>query len=67
LGVVYTPVRDMEFGCHLNFRDPDNIALEIMSYNDVARSWLAELQERDVPPAELEARMSAYLASHAFG
>lgn len=30
LGVVYTPIRDMEFGYHLNFRDPDNIALEIM-------------------------------------
>ncbi len=26
LGVVYTPIRDMEFGYHLNFRDPDNIA-----------------------------------------
>ena len=28
-GVTYTPIRDMEFGFHLNFRDPDNIALEI--------------------------------------
>jgi hypothetical protein len=24
-GVPFTPIRDMEFGYHLNFRDPDNI------------------------------------------
>ena len=29
LGVTYTPIRDMEFGFHLNFRDPDNMALEL--------------------------------------
>ena len=25
-GVTYTPIRDMEMGYHLNFRDPDDIA-----------------------------------------
>ena len=25
-GVTYTPIRDMELGSHLNFRDPDRIA-----------------------------------------
>ena len=34
LGVVYTPIRDMEFGFHLNFRDPDNIALELSAPNE---------------------------------
>jgi catechol 2,3-dioxygenase-like lactoylglutathione lyase family enzyme len=63
LGVTYTPIRDMEFGYHLNFRDPDNIALEISAYNDLAISWLAEAKERDIPQDELEARISAYLAS----
>ena len=29
LGVEYTPIRDMEFGHHLNFRDPDGIPLEL--------------------------------------
>jgi glyoxylase I family protein len=29
--VVYTPVREAEFGYHLNFRDPDDIALEFSS------------------------------------
>ena len=27
-GVVYTPVRYMPFGSHLNFRDPDGIPLD---------------------------------------
>ena len=30
-GVTYTPIRDMEFGSHLNFRDPDDIALELQA------------------------------------
>lgn len=34
LGVTYTPIRDMEFGYHLNFRDPDNIALELSAPNE---------------------------------
>ena len=33
LGVEYTPIRDMEFGAHLNFRDPDHIALELSTSN----------------------------------
>ena len=55
LGVSYTPIRDMEFGYHLNFRDPDNIALEIIAPNDVAKSWLAEVRGRDIPQDEVEA------------
>lgn len=34
-GVTYTPIRDMEFGFHLNFRDPDDIALELSAPNDL--------------------------------
>ena len=44
LGVTYTPIRDMEFGSHLNFRDPDDIALELSSPNELllaAREALA--------------------------
>jgi glyoxylase I family protein len=36
-GVPYTPIRDMEMGYHLNFRDPDNIALELSAPNEL---WL---------------------------
>ena len=31
----YTPIRDMEFGSHLNFRDEDNIALELSAPNNL--------------------------------
>ena len=41
----------MELGYHLNFRDPDNIALEINAPNDVLIAWLAEFKEREVPQA----------------
>jgi glyoxylase I family protein len=32
-GVTYTPIRDLEMGYHLNFRDPDGIALELSAPN----------------------------------
>ena len=63
LGVTYTPIRDMEFGHHLNFRDPDNIALEITASNEVMNGWLAELKEREIPREEIEARLNEYLTS----
>ena len=47
LGVTYTPTRDMEFGFHLNFRDPDGIALELSAPNEhlvLAKKALAEGQ-----------------------
>jgi len=34
-GVEYTPIRDMEMGSHLNFRDPDGIALEFSISNEL--------------------------------
>ncbi|RYB90956.1 VOC family protein [Nocardioides oleivorans] len=44
LGVGYTPIRDMELSFHLNFRDPDDIALELSAPNEhllAARAALA--------------------------
>ncbi|WP_420123854.1 VOC family protein [Nakamurella sp.] len=36
-GVEFTPIREAEFGYHLNFRDPDGIALEFgVSKDDFA-------------------------------
>ena len=60
-GVVFTPVRDMEFGSHLNFRDPDGIALEFTVPNDVYSAALRELRDRDVPRAEIQARVEELL------
>lgn len=62
-GVTYTPIRDMEFGYHLNFRDPDDIALELSASKDVMTEWLAELREREIPPHEIAARLEDYLTS----
>ncbi len=63
LGVEYTPIRDMEFGAHLNFRDPDNIALELSTSNETMTAWLEELREREIPRGEINARLAQYLAS----
>ena len=62
-GVTYTPTRDMEFGYHLNFRDPDNIALELSVNNEVVAGWIAELKQREIPREEIEARVGEYLAT----
>ncbi len=35
-GVPYTPIVESEFGWHLNFRDPDNVPLELFAPNENA-------------------------------
>jgi catechol 2,3-dioxygenase-like lactoylglutathione lyase family enzyme len=62
-GVEYTPIRDMEFGAHLNFRDPDHIALELSTSNATLTSWFDELRAREIPRDEVEARLAKYLAT----
>lgn len=42
LGVTYTPIRDMEFGAHLNFRDPDGIPLEFFAPGPLLAGALEE-------------------------
>lgn len=39
-GATYTPIRDLELGHHLNFRDPDGIALELYAPNAVMAAAL---------------------------
>lgn len=63
LGVEHTPIRDMELGHHLNFRDPDHIALELSAPNETSRQWFAELRKREIPRAEIDARLRDHLAS----
>jgi len=63
LGVEYTPIRDMEFGAHLNFRDPDHIALELNTSNDVLTGWFDELREQEIPRGEIDARLAEYPSS----
>jgi hypothetical protein len=53
LGVEFTPVRDSELGHHLNFRDPDGIALEFYTPNDRFAAALDELRSREFSDEEL--------------
>jgi glyoxylase I family protein len=53
-GVPYTPIRDMPLGHHLNFRDPDGIALELYAPSEAYAAALAELRTRDLDDDELQ-------------
>ena len=53
--VTYTPIRDMEFGYHLNFRDPDNIALELSAPNDLMLAAQEALASGHTSPQEIAA------------
>lgn len=55
LGVTYTPIRDMELGSHLNFRDPDGIALEFHIPNDLMRTAQQALASGQAGAAEIAA------------
>ena len=52
-GVTFTPIRDMELGHHLNFRDPDGIALELYAPNARMAAALHKLRTRDVSRDEV--------------
>ena len=58
-GVSYTPIRDMEMGSHLNFRDPDGIALELDAPNELALQAQRALAAHPSP-----AEIAAFVASH---
>jgi len=58
--VVYTPIRDMEFGYHLNFRDPDNIALELSAPNDMMLAAQQALAAGQTSRAEI----AAFIGEH---
>jgi hypothetical protein len=54
-------IRDMEMGSHLNFRDPDGIALEFWIPNDLMLQAQQALASGQVGPAEIAAFVSANL------
>jgi glyoxylase I family protein len=62
-GVVHTPIRDMPFGSHLNFRDPDGVPLELFVANAALEADWLELRERDVPRDEIDARVRERLSA----
>ena len=54
-GVTYTPIRDMELGYHLNFRDPDNIALELSAPNEHLLAAKKALTDGHTSQADIDA------------
>ena len=62
-GVPCSPIQDMPFGHHLNFTDPDGIALELQAPNAVYRAALVELSSTDLSDDEVRARAAAMLAA----
>lgn len=54
-GVTYTPIRDMELGSHLNFRDPDGIALEFSIPNELMIMAQQAMASGQAGPTEIAA------------
>lgn len=61
LGVEHSPIRDTELGHHLNFRDPDQIALELQAPNAIYQDLIAQLRSGDVPDQVLLAQTARIL------
>jgi len=53
LGVEFTPIREADTGYHLNFRDPDGIALEFTVSNEPFAQALAMARERELTAVEI--------------
>lgn len=60
--VTFTPIRDMDLGYHLNFRDPDGIALELFAPNAVYAAALEEVRVRNLSDAEVRAAAERLVA-----
>jgi len=54
-GVAFTPIRDELFGSHLNFRDPDDIALELTSSNELMIAAQRALASGQMTSADIAA------------
>jgi catechol 2,3-dioxygenase-like lactoylglutathione lyase family enzyme len=61
-GVTYTPIRDMEMGYHLNFRDPDGIALELSAPNELLLTAQRLMAAGDITASDIAAFVSENLS-----
>jgi len=60
-GVPCGPVQDVALGHHLNFTDPDGIALELQAPNDLYHAVLEELRTTRLSDDEIRARATSML------
>jgi catechol 2,3-dioxygenase-like lactoylglutathione lyase family enzyme len=54
MGVPYTPIRDEPLGHILNFRDPDNIALDLSAPTEAMQLATAALRAPDVTVEQID-------------
>ena len=62
-GVPCAPIQDMPLGHHLNFTDPDGIALELQAPNAVYAAALVELRGTLLSDDEVRERAARLLAA----
>ena len=62
-GVPYSPIQDLPLGHHLNFTDPDGIALELHAPTELYAAALAELSTSPLSDDEVRQRAAGLLAS----
>lgn len=62
-GVPYSPIQDMPLGYHLNFTDPDGIALEFQAPNDVYAAALLELKSSPLSDDDVRRRAAQLLST----
>jgi catechol 2,3-dioxygenase-like lactoylglutathione lyase family enzyme len=53
-GVEFTPIREAEFGYHLNFRDPDGTALELAVSKESFAAAMEMVRSGDLSDAQIE-------------
>lgn len=61
-GVDCSPIQDRTLGHHLNFKDPDGIALEFQAPNDLYAAIIAELSTTEISDDEVRRRAAELLA-----
>ena len=61
--VPYTPIRDMQFGHHLNFRDPDGIALELQAPSEMYAAALDRMRTQRLSNEEVLAAAEQMLGA----
>ncbi len=62
-GVPHSPIQDMPLGYHLNFRDPDGIALELQAPTAEYAAVLADVATREVTDDEVAALAARLLGT----
>ncbi|GAA2736430.1 VOC family protein [Pedococcus aerophilus] len=63
LGVQHSPIQDMPLGHHLNFRDPDGIALELQAPSEMYAAALDRMRTQRLSKEEVLAAAEQMLGS----